>query len=728
MILPAAATRSTIDFRHAPASGWTLICRPDDPHKSLVREDGALLYGFHGVAFDAWHFDVVIEPSAQTTGRPVAVEQRTESAARPIVHTRVRYPGQTLDMIAFASYEDGRRCDIILWTVTVDDESLTGLRLDVYQRDAALAAAGPPPHRTVYPTAPPAPTAAWTDDLPAVAGEPAGTWFLHSADRPLLGTYATGFRPASGLVTTPEIVAGGGSASGAIVVGLGGASPAGVDLAWARARLVAERGYWDELVVQPLALRVPDPDVQDMLTACARNMLQAREIEDGLPVLHVGPTIYRGLWLVDGHFLLEAARYLGLDDTADAGLEILMRRARADGAVVGMQDQPHLKETGIAISTLARQAELSGDLGPLRRYWPSIRAAVAHIQELRAQAAELPADHPLHGVLPEAFADGGLGGRRAEYTTTMWTLIGLRYAVRAARLLGFADDAAEFDAAFGDLRHAFLRSANLRRAIAPDGTRYLPMAPAGGAHQFHPELPDDQVPRWRQIQPETATWAFCHAIWPGEVFAPGEPIVADLLALFDARDGEQGIPATTGWLPYRAVWTYAASFAAHAWLAQGRPDKAADYLYAFANHAHPTRVWREEQPLTGSDLMQICGDMPHNWAAAEFIRLVRHLLVLERGDALELLPGTPPHWLSPGSRITVERTPTRFGRISLDVAAGEADVDLRITWHGADPCPARLHLPAGITDVRVAGEALAVPPGGVLELHLTGELHVNGRT
>ena len=44
--------------------------------------------------------------------------------------------------------------------------------------------------------------------------------------------------------------------------------------------------------------------------ACARNIQQAREIKDGRKTFQVGPTVYRGLWVVDGNFLLEAARYL----------------------------------------------------------------------------------------------------------------------------------------------------------------------------------------------------------------------------------------------------------------------------------------------------------------------------------------------------------------------------------------------------------------------------------
>src|SRR6185436_4205527 len=143
------------------------------------------------------------------------------------------------------------------------------------------------------------------------------------------------------------------SVEGVVVVPLSGAGY--WDLARARAALDHERAFWDGLELTRLAIEVPDPDVQDMLVACARNILQAREIEDGLPVLHVGPTIYRGLWLVDGHFLVEAARYLGLDEVADAGVEVLLRRVNPDGSFSQLEGYPYLKATGIAVATLVRQ-------------------------------------------------------------------------------------------------------------------------------------------------------------------------------------------------------------------------------------------------------------------------------------------------------------------------------------------------------------------------------------
>ncbi len=59
--------------------------------------------------------------------------------------------------------------------------------------------------------------------------------------------------------------------------------------------------------------------------------------------------------------------------------------------------------------------------------------------------------------------------------------------------------------------------------------------------------------------------------------------------------------------------------------------------------------------------------MPHNWASAEFIRLVRHLLVLERGDELHLFEGLPAAWIRARHRIRVHGALTEFGPISLEL-------------------------------------------------------------
>ena len=81
----------------------------------------------------------------------------------------------------------------------------------------------------------------------------------------------------------------------------------------------------------------------------------------------------------------------------------------------------------------------------------------------------------------------------------------------------------------------------------------------------------------------------------------------------------QGLVYDTGWMR-AGIWTYFASFYAHAALWNGQGREAAQVLYDFARHASPVRRLAQEQKPVGKGNEEV-GDMPHNWASAEFIRL-----------------------------------------------------------------------------------------------------------
>jgi hypothetical protein len=77
-------------------------------------------------------------------------------------------------------------------------------------------------------------------------------------------------------------------------------------------------------------------------------------------------------------------------------------------------------------------------------------------------------------------------------------------------------------------------------------------------------------------------------------------------------------------------------------------------------------VWREEQSIRGEKFKKV-GDMPHNWASAEFIRLTIHLLALDRGNELHLLEGLPREWLGPGMVTRLDGIATPFGPLHMMV-------------------------------------------------------------
>ena len=202
----------------------------------------------------------------------------------------------------------------------------------------------------------------------------------------------------------------------------------------------------------------------------------------------------------------------------------------------------------------------------------------------------------------------------------------------------------EYDDFFATFRRAAERDAR----TDAHGNRYVPISMRADAN----------------ISPQKAQWAFLHAVFPGKVFAADDPLVLGNMAML--RDAEaEGLVRDTGWVA-KGVWNYFASFYGHGWLWLGHGRKAARTLYDFADHASPLLVWREEQmPVGEGDA--VCGDMPHNWASAEFIRLVRHLLILERGEELHLFEGLPPAWIRPGKSVRVRGAVTEFGPVSLEL-------------------------------------------------------------
>jgi hypothetical protein len=120
------------------------------------------------------------------------------------------------------------------------------------------------------------------------------------------------------------------------------------------------------------------------------------------------------------------------------------------------------------------------------------------------------------------------------------------------------------------------------------------------------------------------------------------------------------------------------------------------------------------------------GDIPHGWAAAEFLLLLRDILFFEADEDddphIYLAPGIMPHWVTDAERLEVPDAPTTFGspfgyRLRHDSAAHTVTIEI------TQPPPASVHFvyPCRFGDVSsvtadgrahtVTGEDVLLPAG-----------------
>jgi hypothetical protein len=419
---------------------------------------------------------------------------------------------------------------------------------------------------------------------------------------------------------------------------------------------------------------VPDSNVQNLVYSCIRNIYQAREIKKGLPAFQVGPTCYRGLWIIDGSFLLESMTFLGKVQDVRNGIEYMLGFQKKNGSVLIIDH--YWKETGILLWVINRHAQLTGDVKWLDSKWDNVVRAVGFIDSMRYSTMK-DKNAPNWGLLPAGFSDGGLDRVVYEYTNVYWILNGLKSAVNIANILNRGKEAdlwkARYDSMFAAYRKAALHSLKTDSC----GNSAVPIYMVDSC----------------QIQ--RAQWAFCHAVFPGKIFSMNDPLMLGTMNMLKCKERE-GLVYETGWLD-KGIWNYFGSFYAHAWLWLGDGQKATKTMYAMANHASSTLVWREEQPLKSSDSKKMVGDMPHNWASAEFIRMIRHLIALERGKDLHLFEGLPPTWIKPGMKTALKGIYTEFGILDVGLTVSEdgKKADISVDLNSADhqlPASVVIHL------------------------------------
>ncbi|MBP8257280.1 MAG: hypothetical protein KAX37_08135, partial [Opitutaceae bacterium] len=279
-----------------------------------------------------------------------------------------------------------------------------------------------------------------------------------------------------------------------------------------------------------------------------------------------------------------------------------------------------------------------------------IMRGIGGLRALRDSTLSHP-EAPYSGMFPPGFSDGGILDIGAGYSSVYCTLTGLQAALRMARKLDFKTNVASIETFSSELRSAFERNRLRDQRRDAKGNLYLPVRVGF---------------RGKDPIPQLTQWAFMDANINGGGWLPSDhELVKGTFALLESVE-EQGLPVSMGWMP-GGNWAGMGMFYGLEALMLGRDTKAADVLYAAANHASPLGTWVEEQSLVGKPL-KLAGDQPHCFAAAMMPLLAGSMLAYEHDGDIHLLGSIPEEWLRAGAINRLKQWKTAGGVVSLTLS------------------------------------------------------------
>lgn len=389
-----------------------------------------------------------------------------------------------------------------------------------------------------------------------------------------------------------------------------------------------------------LPFELPDSTVMGALRASLGYILIA--IDAGLP--QPGPHSLPGFRPREGAYITAALLRSGLAYVVAPGLEALMKAQLPDGRFPSAEPDAWDAQ-GQAIFALADYVRFTGDTTLARKHRRAVRRGAEFLRRLRApMAGGSMHGTVVFGLLPASIAPDHLNGEEGHhYWDDFWAIRGLR---DAAELAALADDPR-------DTAWMVDEAEALRRAIRVSYRQTMLVART----DWIPDSPED-------LYGSSMARGTCAGLWPGSGLDPQDSVVR---RSFDHYWETWVAPYDGAYLHRGRLWPYAFELALCE-LVLDRPERAHAVLRWHL--AHPTLAetfaWAEQ--LDTATYARAGGDMPHAWVAADYVNLVRSMLLYERGDTLVLGAGILPEWLRAGT-VAARRAPSRFGEVSFRVSA-----------------------------------------------------------
>jgi len=395
--------------------------------------------------------------------------------------------------------------------------------------------------------------------------------------------------------------------------------------------------------VRGTRLSIPDDHLQEGWDAIRARM---HVFDDGSH-FSPGTFLYHEHWFRDAAFLTLGFENLGRGDLVEPKMAMMRSRQKRDGLFRSQTGE--WDSNGQAIWTLGLHLRRGGNVELLEGLLPHVLRGVEWIRKERSRSLQERAPH--RGLLPAGFSAEHFGPNDHYFWDNFWSIAGMEEAIWMCKVAGRSAHATRIEEELSDYR-ADLESA-LSWAIER-GEGALPSSP-------YRRVDAASIGNLVAVSPLSVVGA--DAAWL-------KPTV-DFLSNHCVRDGLffQSI-VHTGLNPYLSVQL------ARAKLALGDDKGCLDILRSLSRVASPTWCWPEAiHPRTGGGCM---GDGDHGWAAAEFVSLLRDMLVRETPEGIELLSGAPREWIESKQGIRLGRATTACGTVDFSVSTDAGQV--LVSW------------------------------------------------
>lgn len=439
--------------------------------------------------------------------------------------------------------------------------------------------------------------------------------------------------------------------------------------------------FWDaKLNSQGLQLTLSGPaaHLTDLYRVCRANILILSD--DG--EIHPGPTIYDSFWVRDSSVEGVAAALAGDTNLArrQFGMKYPGRFNTGSGWIgpvreYGLFAGEHEKEgwewdaNGQVLWAVGRFDRITRDGFGAGMFHPYLLEGARWLRDNRDK----------YGLLHRGWSAEHIGGRDTpHYWDDMWAMAGLWEAARVAERYGHGE-ASEIWSIYDQLRQATRDS--IHWVLRQQQQR-------GFWETFIPTGPAD-VGRLDSTMVGTLAYFHPCRLYMGAKLGGHVDWAARMtLETIWSHFVDGGVAHESAW---RAYGPYLTLQLAHCFLLLGdvgRMDQLLLWSVGNAGYARVSRaptdltstwqvtqgVWNEQHcypvandfaPGSMRDWWYM-GDIPHGWACAELLLLVRDILCFEAAEDsadphIYIAAGVLPHWVPVGSSCTVAQAPTIFG-------------------------------------------------------------------